>query len=99
MRFVRSAEVYETRHNLRPHLSLFGPGTRFGDGADFAFQDCVPALDGSRQFEILFLNVGGQLVEPPDLGHACHGEPIRKPLARRDCRGSALQKPGLTPID
>ncbi len=53
-----------------PHLPLFVPVKRFGDGADVGLFDCVAALVSSGQKQNLFLDVGGEVVEPHDLHHA-----------------------------
>ncbi len=45
-----------------PHLPLFVPVERLGDGADVGIFDCVADLGGSGQEEDLFLDVSGEVV-------------------------------------
>jgi hypothetical protein len=52
-------------------LPLLVPVERFGNGADVGFFDRIAALGGSGQKQNLFLDVGGEVVEPHDLRHAC----------------------------
>ena len=52
-------------------MPLLVPVERFGDRTDVGLFDCVTALGGPGQEEDLFLDVGGEVVEPHDLRHAC----------------------------
>jgi hypothetical protein len=53
-----------------PHLPQVVPVERLGDGADVGLFDCVTAVGGPGQEEDLFLDVGGEVVEPHDLRHS-----------------------------
>ena len=58
------------RFELLPHFALVLPVERFGDGAKVGLFDCVTSLGGSGQEEDLFLDVGGEVIEPHDLRHS-----------------------------
>ncbi len=54
-----------------PHLSLLAPVERLGDAADVGLLDRIAAFGGFGTKENLFLDFGGQVVEPHDLRHSC----------------------------
>lgn len=51
-------------------MPLLAPVERLGNGTDVDLVDCVAAFGGAGQEEDLFLDVGGEVVEPHDLRHS-----------------------------
>ena len=62
--------IFNTSLQSGPDPSLFSPVERLGDGADIFFDDWIAATLGAREEEDLFLDVGGEVQEHHDLGHA-----------------------------
>ena len=75
------------------HLPLVVPVERFGDRSDVGFFDCVAALGGSGQEKNLFLNVGGEVVQPHDLRHACRRDLAEVGQFASVNYGSGLKQP------
>jgi hypothetical protein len=74
-------------------LPLLAPVERLGNGTDVDLVDCVAALGSAGQEEDLFLDVGGEVVEPHDLCDACRRYKAEVCELRLLDDGSSLNQP------